>query len=381
MDHRVIHRGNQKRRVGAWGRGVSFLCVIVLALTCLVGCDALVFADEMAALRAELEGKIALLEKNYATALDKITTLTDNNKKAEATIAELLVSNQQLQTQVESLKSAYTASMERIATLEAARASMRQQISALETAGADAQATITVLQKELTAVESEIDALQATIRAAEAEITRLGKEIQKLEERIDAARPTGKIRIYVDQGHNPTGKHNAGASGNGLYEQDLTFTVGTLLAQLLQKDGRFEVCLSRPTAGTVLGTDNQSSLQARVAGAQMFGADYFISIHTNSFESASANGIEVYAIGEGSTSYLFGEYLLDSLVNETQLRDRGMKQGTDLYVLKNAAMPAVLVELGFISNAADAALLSQKPELFAKGMYHGILTYFGLAVD
>ena len=379
MDHRVIHRGSPKRLASAWMRLASLVCVIVLALTCLVGCDALVFADEMAALRAELEGKIDLLEKNYAAALDKITTLTDNDKENEETIAALLAANQQMQTQIESLKSAYTASMERIATLEAARAAMRQQISALETAGAEAQATIVALQKELTAAESEIDALQATVRAAEAEIARLGKEIQKLEDRLDAIQPTGKIRIYIDQGHNPTGKHNAGASGNGLYEQDVTFAVGALLAQLLQKDGRFEVCLSRPTAGTVLGTDNQSSLQARVAGAVAFGADYFISIHTNSFESASANGIEVYAIGEGSTSYLFGEYLLDALVTGTQLRDRGMKQGTDLYVLKNAAMPAVLVELGFISNAADSALLSQKPELFATGMYHGILAYFGLA--
>ena len=381
MDHRVIHSGNQKRRAGAWMRGMSLFCVIVLALTCLVGCDTLVFADEMEALRAELEGKIALLEENYAAALDKITTLTGSSKEAEETIAALLAANQQMQTQIESLKSAYTASMERIATLEAARAAMRQQISALEQAGAEAEATIAALQKALTAAESEIDALQGAIKTAETEIARLEKEIQKLEERVDSVNPTEKIRIYIDQGHNPTGKHNAGASGNGLYEQDLTFTVGTILAQLLQKDGRFEVRLSRPTAATVLGTDNQSSLQARVAGAEAFDADYFISIHTNSFELASANGIEVYAIGEGSTSYIFGEYLLEGLVKETKLRDRGMKLGTDLFVLKNATMPAALVELGFISNAADSALLSQSPELFAKGMYDGILAYFGLSTD
>ena len=100
MDHRAIHSGNQKRRAGAWMRGMSLFCVIVLALTCLVGCDTLVFADEMAALRAELEEKIDLLEKNYAAALDKITTLTDNDKENEETIAALLAANQQMQTQI-----------------------------------------------------------------------------------------------------------------------------------------------------------------------------------------------------------------------------------------------------------------------------------------
>ena len=53
------------------------------------------------------------------------------------------------------------------------------------------------------------------------------------------------IKIYIDQGHNPQG-FNAGAEGNGLREQDVNFSVGLKLYELLQSDDRFEARLSRP---------------------------------------------------------------------------------------------------------------------------------------
>lgn len=185
-----------------------------------------------------------------------------------------------------------------------------------------------------------------------------------------------KIRIYIDQGHNPAPYHNTGAEGNGLYEQDLTFSIGCLLADMLTEDERFEVSLSRPTASTVLGTDNTSSLKARVDGSAEFNADYFISLHINAFTQESANGIEVFSLTNAGESYHFGTSLLNGMVNSTGLRDRGMKQNPELYVLKNASMPAVLLEMGFISNADDARLLSERPELFAQGIYEGISEYF-----
>ena len=86
----------------------------------------------------------------------------------------------------------------------------------------------------------------------------------------------------------------------------------------------------------------------------------------------------MYAAERNSTSYAFGNQLLQGLAHATNLRNRGMKLNPDLYVLKNATMPAVLLEMGFISNREDAALLAQKPELFAKGIYEGVLAYFGL---
>ena len=158
----------------------------------------------------------------------------------------------------------------------------------------------------------------------------------------------------------------------------MTFTIGKLLAQLLTEDGRFEVCLSRPTSNTVLGTDSDSSLDARVQGAKDFGADYFISLHTNAFDLDTANGIEVYVADENSVSYSFGSALLQGLIDSTGLNDRGMKAGPNLRVLKNATMPAALLEMGFITNAQDAHMLSHHPYMFAEGIYNGILSYFDL---
>ena len=185
-----------------------------------------------------------------------------------------------------------------------------------------------------------------------------------------------KVRIYIDQGHNPTKYHNSGAVGNDLYEQDLTFSIGCMLAERLTEDGRFEVCLSRPDEDTVLGTDTNSSLNARVEGAKEFEADYFISLHINSFTDESVNGIEVFALENDEEAYAFGEYVLSGMVDSTSLKSRGMKQSADLYVLKNSDMPAVLLEMGFISNVNDAKLLSEQPEMFVKGIYDGMVDYF-----
>ena len=89
------------------------------------------------------------------------------------------------------------------------------------------------------------------------------------------------IKIYIDQGHNPENP-NAGAEGNGLKEQTLTYRIGQELATLLRANPNYEVRLSRPTPTSALGTSNSTSLQARVNDANAWGADYFISLHTSS---------------------------------------------------------------------------------------------------
>ena len=188
-----------------------------------------------------------------------------------------------------------------------------------------------------------------------------------------------KIRIYIDQGHNPAPHHNSGALGNGIAEEDLTYEIGILLAERLTADERFAVCLSRPTKDTVLGTDNSSSLQARVEGAKRFAADYLISLHINSFTEDTANGIEVFTAAPDGEAFDLGSALLQGMVDATGLRDRGMKQSTQLYLLQHASMPAVLLEMGFLSHSGDAALLAEHPEQLADGIYNGIADYFGAA--
>ena len=185
------------------------------------------------------------------------------------------------------------------------------------------------------------------------------------------------IKIYVDQGHNPVNP-NAGAEGNGLREQDLVYTIGQRLADRLRADPNFEVRLSRPTADTLLGTTNATSLAARVNEANRWGADYFISLHTNAASSPSATGTEAYAYARGTPAFRLGEDILQNLSSVTGLRNRGMQARPGLYVLRKTQMPAVLVELGFITNPRDATLMRDDPGLFAEGIYRGIKEYTGL---
>ena len=185
------------------------------------------------------------------------------------------------------------------------------------------------------------------------------------------------IKIYIDQGHNPQSP-NAGAEGNGYIEQDITYEVGIRLATLLRQNGNFDVRVSRPTPETSLGTTNASSLRIRVDEANAFGADYFISLHANASTSSLVSGSEVLVYSEPSVASELGEDILVWLNRITGLRNRGIVERPGLYVLRKTQMPAVLVEMGFISNPNDANLMHNSPELFAEGIYNGILQYTGL---
>ena len=107
------------------------------------------------------------------------------------------------------------------------------------------------------------------------------------------------------------------------------------------------------------------------------GADYFISIHTNASDNPNASGVEAFAYSSPSAAFSLGEDIVEGIGEVTGLRNRGMKVRPGLYVLRRTAMPAVLVELGFISNPGDAALMDERPDLFAQGIYRGILEYLG----
>ena len=184
------------------------------------------------------------------------------------------------------------------------------------------------------------------------------------------------IKVYIDQGHNPVNP-NAGAEGNGLREQNVVFEIGRLLAERLNADPAFEARLSRPTIDTQLGTSTSTSLSTRVNEANRWGADYFISLHTNASELSEATGSEALVYARTTVAYELGEDILFRLNQTTGLPNRGVRLRPGLYVLRRTQMPAVLVELGFISNPGDAALMSQDPGLFAEGVYLGIKDYTG----
>ena len=185
------------------------------------------------------------------------------------------------------------------------------------------------------------------------------------------------IKVYIDQGHNPR-DYNTGAEGNGYFEQDITYEVGRLLYEYLDSNPEFTPRLSRPTPDTVLGTSNASSVTARVTEANSWDADIFVSIHTNASVNPSANGAEALIYSTSSTeAYDLAEDIITNLTEVTGLRNRGVIERPGLYVLRRTAMPAVLVELGFITNPEEAELMVNSPRLFALGIYRGILEYYG----
>lgn len=185
------------------------------------------------------------------------------------------------------------------------------------------------------------------------------------------------IKIYIDQGHNPRNP-NAGAEGNGYREQDIVYRIGVETKALFDQNPDFTARLSRPTAQTQLGASNAESLQLRVQAANSWGADLFLSLHTNSSDNSSVSGIEGLVYSRQGAAYNIAETILSSLSDITGLRNRGIFIRPGLYVLRKTTMPAVLLELGFISNPGDATLMAENPGLFARGIYNGVVTYYGV---
>lgn len=185
------------------------------------------------------------------------------------------------------------------------------------------------------------------------------------------------IKVVIDAGHNPQGV-NAGAEGQGLREQDITYAVSRSLAELLRANGNFDVRLTRNTPTEVLGTSNATSLQQRVQIANSWPADYFISIHANAATNPEANGTEVYTYRNVGPAHELAEEIQQAIVEEMNMKDLGVKTNPSLYVLRRTTMPALLVELGFITNASDARKMSEDPDGFARAIYNGMLDYFDL---
>ena len=185
------------------------------------------------------------------------------------------------------------------------------------------------------------------------------------------------IKIFIDQGHNPQNP-NAGAEGNGYREQDLVYTIGQELKTLLDANPAFSARLSRETESTQLGSSVATSLAARVNAAIQFGADLFLSLHANASESEAPSGSEAFVYRLNSPAYYSAEQLLRGLRQQTGLPTRGVFVRPGLYVLRKTPMPAVLAELGFLTNPRDADLMANQPALFAGGLYDGLVTYYGV---
>lgn len=155
------------------------------------------------------------------------------------------------------------------------------------------------------------------------------------------------MHVVIDPGH---GGKDPGAIGLNLQEKNVVLHLAFCLKMELEKFGH--------TAYLTRYRDEYVQFAQRVGIANKEQADLFISLHCNGYHKAISNGIEVYHFPGSVKGTLLAEAIQKQLVTATGLRDRGSK-GKAFYVLRHTAMPAALVELGFITNPTEEKLLDK----------------------
>ena len=156
--------------------------------------------------------------------------------------------------------------------------------------------------------------------------------------------------IVLDAGH---GGNDPGASGNGLIEKNLTLGMLNKARALFDSDGTIK-CYATRTTDTYPSFNDRTNLGNEVG-------DAFISIHINAAANTSAAGTETYSLyandqGNGLTSYGLASEILKNLLNQLGTKDRKVKS-ENWIVLRQSKIPASLIEIGFITNSGDAAIM------------------------
>lgn len=151
------------------------------------------------------------------------------------------------------------------------------------------------------------------------------------------------MRVLLDMGHTLNGA-DTGTIGCGKKEQECTREIGYKLKTLLENSGHNVTVVSTDNASTV-----SQSLAYRVNKANNEGGDIYISIHFNSY-NGNAYGTEAYTYR--GKSLVEAKNILNNIA-ALGYYNRGIKDGSSLYVIRNTKMKAILVECCFIDNCSD----------------------------
>lgn len=180
------------------------------------------------------------------------------------------------------------------------------------------------------------------------------------------------MRVYINPGHDIVYDPGAVNMTTGLREADVAAAIGEKVKYYLEAAG----CEVKLLQSDNLYYDSVYPDRdvAVCADANAWPADVFVSLHCNAFNK-SARGTEVECYSEGSAAGTLAKCIRSQIVNSLNTIDRGVKEMPKLVVLKHTAMPAVLVEMAFIDNDADAALLTQRSDDFARAIARGITDY------
>ena len=190
--------------------------------------------------------------------------------------------------------------------------------------------------------------------------------------------------VYLDAGH---GGYDPGASYFGISEKSLTLAIQSRVKAKLESEG-YQVVTTRTS-------DTYVDLTDRSRAANASESDIFVSIHINASGSSAAQGIETYYYQPYaeypsrinatyhanptrlSMSDTLANAIQSSLINATGAQNQGVKRQT-FAVLRETTAPAVLLELGFLSNPQEAARLSTSDyqETLANAIVAGIKSYY-----
>ena len=177
-----------------------------------------------------------------------------------------------------------------------------------------------------------------------------------------------KFFVVIDPGH---GGPDPGAIGiGGIRETDVVLEVSKLVKELLSEKG-VKVRLTRKN-------EVELDLPPRVSFANNLNADVFVSIHANASRGKrrDINGLETFYY-RGWRGRLLAKKIQKQILRVSPgSPDRGVKQGR-FYVIKNTNMPAVLVEIGFLTGRLDARRLEKSAhrKRIAYAISKGILEY------
>ena len=186
------------------------------------------------------------------------------------------------------------------------------------------------------------------------------------------------MRIFIDPGHNYS-KFDTGASGNGLREQDITFQVAEKLSKLLKGVG-LDISMSRNKITDNVGINLSTSLSQRAALANNAKADLFVSLHTDSSTSSSARGSHICIYKKETDGAKLADKINPHLLSlGLEGRSDIVVERPDLAVLKKTNMPAILIEMGFISNTRDANMLKNNQDGLANAIFMGICDFLKIS--
>lgn len=172
------------------------------------------------------------------------------------------------------------------------------------------------------------------------------------------------MRVFINPGHAPGIDPGACNIEYDVQEAEIALEVARHVQDYLERAG-VKVC----------GFVQDDDLAYVVDAANEKKADLFVSIHCNAYSSPEPQGTETLVYEKGGRSEILAEYIQYQIISSLGTVDRGVKERPRLYVLNHTDMPAVLVELAFITNDDDVQLLIDNKDDFAAAIARGITDY------